>query len=284
MTTPAAVTGDFAVASPERGPRPATVTIGAAFQAAAVLLLLVLIGLAWLARAQYDGFADEAARLVSTKPGELADEHQSNLTMAIVLTVLALIAAAWFGATLWPLFRGANVARILSAIGAFAIPGLGLLMILGSCLSGAFLLFFLAGAPFEEEPITVDGSTEDLPDDFYGSPFQEKLWDLESAATFTWANLLPLVVMAVVGLLAVVAVMLVLPPTNRWYNPARAIAAGRPYPVPVYYPVYYPYPAPPAPSVTPPPPAPPAPPVTPAAEVDQGQSGADTPPNGTLGS
>ncbi|NUO57708.1 MAG: hypothetical protein HOV78_13640, partial [Hamadaea sp.] len=140
MTAPTVVTGDFVPAGPQRGPRPATVTIGAAFQAAAVVVFLLLIAAAWLTRAQYDGFADEAARLVSTRPGELEAEHDSNLTMAIVISVLVALPALWFGATLWPLFRGANVARILAAIGAFTIPGLGLLMVIGSCVSGMFLL------------------------------------------------------------------------------------------------------------------------------------------------
>ncbi|MEV6965505.1 hypothetical protein AB0M47_10340 [Hamadaea sp. NPDC051192] len=262
MTAPTAVTGDFLPTVPQRGPRPATVTIGAAFQAAAVVVFLLLIAAAWIARAQYDGYADEAARLVSARPGELDAEHSSNLTMAIAISVLAGLPALWFAATLWPLFRGANVARILAAIGAFAIPALGLLMVIGSCLSGMFLLAFLAGMPFDEEPITIDDSggdyPDDFPDDFSGSPFQEKLWDLQSSAPFDIAGLIPLALFAVVCVLAVTAIMYVLPSTNRWYNPARAIPRGRPYPV--YYPVYYPYPG-----AYPPPGAPtmPLPPTTP---------------------
>ncbi|MCP2325973.1 hypothetical protein HDA40_004480 [Hamadaea flava] len=153
------------------------------------------------------------------------------------------------------------MARILAAIGAFAIPGLGLLMIIGSCLSGMFLLALLTGMPFDEEPITIDDSGGDYPDDFSddfpGSPFQEKLWDLQSSAPFDIAGLIPLALFAVVCVLAVTAIMYVLPSTNRWYNPARAIPRGRPYPV--YYPVYYPYP-----SAYPPPGAPtmPLPPTT----------------------
>ncbi|NUR74582.1 MAG: hypothetical protein HOU81_27545 [Hamadaea sp.] len=252
MTAPAAITGDFVPAGPARGPRPATVTIGAAFQAVAVVLLLALIALAWISRAQYDGFADEAARLVSARPDELAAEHTSNLIMAVVVSVLAGVPALWFGSTLWPLFRGANVARILAAVGAFAIPGLGILLVIGSCVSGMFLVFFLASAPFEEDPNMVDDYPDDF-GDFSGTPFQEKLWDLQSSAAFDWAGLMPVLALLIVAALTVSAIMYVLPPTNRWYNPARAVARGRPYPVPVYYPVYYPYPGPPpvAPPVAP---------------------------------
>ncbi|MCP2325972.1 hypothetical protein HDA40_004479 [Hamadaea flava] len=106
MTAPAAVTGDFLPTVSQRGPRPATVTIGAAFQAASVVVFLLLIAAAWIARAQYDAYADEAARLVSTRPGELDAEHSSNLAMAIAISVLAGLPAGWFAATLWPLFRG----------------------------------------------------------------------------------------------------------------------------------------------------------------------------------
>jgi len=240
MTT-AAVSGDFTVAAPERGPRPATVTIAAAFQATAVLMLLAAVAFAWLARAQYDGFADRAAELVRVSPGELDSEHTANLVMAIVFTVLAGAGAIWFGVTLRPLLRGSNVARIVAAIGAFGVPGVGLVLTIGSCVSGLFFAMLFAAAPFEEDPYGGsydDGSIEDFPGD---SPFQNKLYELQDSAPFTWSTLLPIVGMLAMCALAVVAVLLVIPPTNRWFNPGRALAkAGHPYPV--YYPVYYPYP------------------------------------------
>ena len=44
-----------------------------------------------------------------------------------------------------------------------------------------------------------------------------------------------MIILALMGLLTAVAVLLVVPSTNRWYAPERAQRPGRPYPV--YYPV-----------------------------------------------
>ena len=176
MVTPV---DQFGGATPQRGPRPATVTTAAFLQGAAVVMLLAIVALAWFARAQNDGWAEQAASLVPTKPGELEGERSANLVIAIVGSVLAGIPALWLAATLWPMLRGANVARILAAVAAFGIPGLGLLMTIGSCLSGALLFGLLAGAPIEDP---AAGGYDDVPIDFPAdSPFQQKLWDLQGS-------------------------------------------------------------------------------------------------------
>jgi hypothetical protein len=258
---------EVGASSARRGSRPATVVTAVLLAGAAAVLLVALVALAWFARAYQDGLADEAARLVVAQPGELAAEHSTNLTMAIVVSVMGGLPALWLAATLWPMLRGSNVARILAAIAAFGIPGLGLLMALGSCLTGLLFVGLFAGAPFDEQdPGGFDqdpGGFGDVPQDPVDfpadSPFQEKLWQLQGSGP-TPADALPLIVLVVMGLLTAVAVLLVVSPTNRWYSPQPAMRPGRPYPV--YYPVYVPVPQYPAqqPGTTPAPPfaAPPA--------------------------
>lgn len=251
MATPVTEVG---VPAAQRGPRPATVLVAVILQCAAIALLLAIVALAWFARAQQDGYADEAARLTGPAPGVLAAEHSSNLAMAAVISVLAGLPALWFAATVWPMLRGSNVARILAAIGAFGIPGLGLLMTLGSCLTGFLFLSMFAAGTVDDLPGEVGGST-DFPQP---SAFEEKLWELQSAGPGL-ADFLPMIAFAMAALLAAVAVLLVVSPTNRWFSPESALRSGRPYPV--YYPVYVPQPmdAPPSPYLAPPVPTPPPP-------------------------
>jgi hypothetical protein len=174
----------------------------------------------------------------------------------------------WFAATVWPMLRGSHVARILAAIGAFGIPGLGLLMVIGSCVTGLLFVGLFAVAPIDGPPTEVSGPDGgiDFPED---SPFHEKLWDLQSSGP-GFSDLLPLIALAVMALLAVLAVLLVVPSTSRWFSPESALRRGRPYPV--YYPVYLPQPmyAPPPPYVAPPAVAAP-PPADPSGSADTSQ-------------
>lgn len=251
MEIPAADTGAV-----PRAPRPATVLVAGVLQIVAVVFLLGLVVLAWFARAQYDGWATQAARLVSAEPGEVQAEYTSNLVMAVFVSVLAGGAAIWLGATVWPLLRGSNVARILAAIAAFGIAGLGVLMTAGSVLLGFVFLGLFAAMPLDEPDVS------DVPPDSVdfssGSAFQDKLWDLQNGPAI--GDVMPLLILVAMGLLGATAILLVLRPTNRWFN--RRPAALRTGPQPVYYPVYYPVYVPVAAAPPVPPSAPPAPPST----------------------
>jgi hypothetical protein len=246
MVNPAAETGAVS-----RGPRPATVVVAGVLQIVAVVFLLGLVAIAWFARAQHDGWAAEAARLATPGPGELEAEYAGNLVMAIAVSVVAGGAALWLGATVWPLLRGSNVARILAAVAAFGIAGLSVLAAVGSFLLGFLFIAMFAAIPFE------DPGFSDVPPDSgdfsSGSAFQDTLWEMQGGPAV--ADVMPLLVFASTALLAAVAILLVIGPTNRWYAPERAVRA-RAYPV-YYYPVYVPVPyaawQPPAPA---PPPSP----------------------------
>jgi uncharacterized membrane protein YidH (DUF202 family) len=245
----------------QRGPRPATVATAGVLQIAAVVLLLAGVVLSWFARAQYDRWADEAASMVRAAPGELNAEYGSNLVMAVAVSVLAGLPTLWLAATLWPMLRGSKIARIFAAVAAFGVPGLGLLMVIGSCATGFLFLGLFAAAPIEEP----DPDAYHFPEDAtFSTPFQDKLWELQGSRVAI-ADTLPLIVLAVMALLTVVAILLIVPATNRWYSPERAARRGHPYPV--YYPVYVPmapYGTPqPGMSPMPPPPVAPLPPAAP---------------------
>lgn len=232
MTTPFISPVDVAAA--DRGPRPATVTVAAAFQAAAVALLLTVLGLAWAAYAQYDGWIDEAAAATHASAADISGERTSNLVGTIIASVIVLLMVVWFAVLLRPMLRGSNVGRVLSVVGAFALPGLALVGTLLSCVFGALLFMVLADGGAGFDPVAGDFPGEEFSSDY---SFQDKLLEMQSSQ-FSWSDPIGMIILPLLVLLVAVGVLLVIPPTNRWFNPSKQVAK----PFPVYFPGYA-YPA-----------------------------------------
>jgi hypothetical protein len=233
------VVSPIAPATPEREPRPATVTVAAAFQAVCVVLTLGVIALNWASYLQYDGWITEAAAATRAADSDVAMERSSNLVETIVVTAVSVLVAVWFAATLWPMLRRHNVARVLSVVGAFLLPGAAVGLMLLSCLFGAFFFFAFASGGFPDEPMGGDFATDagSMPE------FYDKLFEMQGSQ-FAWGDAMGLVVTLLMALCVVVGVLLVVPSTNRWFKPPR--------PMMPFYPPYgygypgYGYPPPPA--------------------------------------
>ncbi|WP_155388737.1 hypothetical protein [Catellatospora paridis] len=227
----------------DRGPRPATATVAVWLQGAAVLLCGLLIGLAWLAHLHMTELIDEAARLApGTAPAVVAAERDADLVATIVMTVVLGLMTAWFGATLVPLWRGANVGRIMSLVGAGLIAFGGVAL---SCL-GLFSLLLLAPLfllPMDPADPMTDG-TDPFADLGSGDPFIDKLYELSGEQPH-WTDVAPgLLLPLLAALLLATFVLLLVPPSNRWYSrrpaPPRGMYPGHPYPGHPYpgYPVH----------------------------------------------
>ncbi|MGC4849289.1 hypothetical protein ACLQ3F_18760 [Micromonospora sp. DT15] len=220
-----------------RPPRPATVTIAFWLQLAVVLVLLGLTALTVAEAVRFDGQIDRAVRLVpDADPDEVAGERQGNVAMTLILGVPAVLLAVWFAATAVPVWRGANVARIL----VFVASGAQLLVCFGQCCSGGFLVPLLTMPEIGDEP------PPDWDEEWETSTFYDTLY----AGTDPWEDLLipaaGLGVLTVLVLSAAVTLLLALPPANRWFVPRTANEAlpGPAWmmPVPTYAPTGYGYP------------------------------------------
>lgn len=245
---------------PERGPRPATAAVAAVLQLLIVLLALGLVAVAWVGYTSYDQLIDRAVELVpEADPDAVASERGGNRFGSTMASVMFGGIALWFGATLWPAWRGSNIARIMTAVGAGMQSAIALLI---SCGGGFFgLLALIASDPgFEgEDPFSDPGFYEE-------DPFYDKLSQLQDSGAGMWPGLaLSLGGMLLMLLAGALLVLLLVPPSNRWFSPRPPAPAMTG--VPVYYPVYYPVPGP-VPGVPPTPASPPAPAPPPATTTD----------------
>jgi hypothetical protein len=178
---------------------------------AGVLILLPLISLIY-DLAHFDDLLRRAVERTGNDPAARAQAHATELvgnTIAIVLVVLtsvALLVPAVF------LPRGSNVGRILSCIGA----GLAALC----CCAGAALAFAGQSAP----------DTSDL---------QREVTRLQAEETPAWVGLsvLPAALVPLLGIAALV--LLVVPPSNRFFRPPGILSEPTAY----QYGGYYAYPA-----------------------------------------
>ncbi|MFC4016735.1 hypothetical protein ACFOW4_02085 [Micromonospora sp. GCM10011542] len=215
-----------------RPPRPTIVTVAFWLQLTAVLLLLALIGLVVAEAVHFDGQISRAARLVpDADPAEVRGERQSNVAMTLVLGVPALLLAGWLAVTARPVLRGGNTARIL----VFVAGGAQLLICLGQCCSGGFLvpLLFAANVP-DEEYAEGPAASEDY--------WQEsKFFDTLYSGTDPFDNLFypaaGLTVFAVLTLTATLVLLLALPPANRYFVPRAETPPVAPVPGAAWPPV-----------------------------------------------
>jgi hypothetical protein len=210
----------------------------------AVLLLLAMAAVASTA-VIYNGKIDQAARAVTTDPQIVADERFGSLSLAIMLGGLCLGLALGFGGLAIGLWRGANVARVLTAVVA------GVPLLCGLCQAGGGLLLgmLLFSLPEGPPPGVVEPDLAEEPGMARYDAFYAEL-DRLSFDVLGTAVLAPLLTILVfLGVLAVLT-LLFTPSANRFFrpgNPHRDI-----YYVAVPYPVYWPHPVPaPAPAPAP---------------------------------
>lgn len=256
--------------TPDRGPRPATAIVAVLLQLLIVLLAAALVAVAWIGYGNHDQLIDRAAELVpAADPAVVATERDNNLFGAVMLSAVFGLITLWFGATLWPAWRGSNVARVLATVGAGMQTAVAVLFVCGGGLLGLlFLPLTFSGPGFP------GGDPSFEPGLFEPDPFHDKLFELQNSGAGTW----PGAAVAMGGLLltllaGALLVLLLVPPSNRWFSPRpltpRPLTPG-PTAVPVYYPVHYPAPGPapgmlPAPGMVPPPGQPASAPSSPTA-------------------
>jgi hypothetical protein len=166
--------------------------------------------------------------------------------------------ALWFGATLWPVWRGSNIARIVTAVGAGMQSAVAVLLFCSGGFFGLMFLPLIASDPgFEGEDPSLD------PGLYEEDPFYDKLFQLQDSGAGIWPGLVLVMGGLLLTLLAgALLVLLLVPPSNRWFSPRPPAPVTTA--VPVYYPVHYPTPGP-VPGVPPTPASQPAsapPPVT----------------------
>jgi hypothetical protein len=192
-------------ASAQGGPRadpPPTVSLAfVLLTTAAVLGLLPLVPLVY-ELTHFEGVLRRAAERTMASPHEVSQERIANriVTGVGIVTVL-LTSAALFVPALW-LRRGSPVARVLSCI-----SGVGAAF----CCCGGYGLS-LAG----QSPPT-------------GTDLQQEVSRLSAQETPAWVGLsgLPAVLIAPFAITAVV--LLLLPPSNRYFYRRPAPEAGQPY-------------------------------------------------------
>jgi hypothetical protein len=198
-------------AGPGRPDRPATVTLAVILMlSAAVLVLFPIVSLVY-ELTHFDDVLRRAAQRTAAAAQEVDQQRVANrVVTGVGIVVAALTSAALAVPALW-LRRGSAVARVLSCISAGAAAV--------CCCSGIGL------------GIAGQGSTG-------GSELQSEVSRLSAQETPVWVGLTALPA-ALVPLLAIAAlVLLVVPPSNRFFRPPAAFPPGaRPYAG------YYAYPA-----------------------------------------
>ncbi|GAA4677142.1 hypothetical protein [Phytohabitans rumicis] len=237
--------------------RPATVTVAFWLQLGAAAALMVIVALIVVDSIYYAGLIDRAAELTNAEPAEVSSERASNVAGAAVGCAVAVVLAVWSVATAVPFGRGSNVGRVLACVGA----GLQLLCCVGSTGAGSLMFLFVASLP--EDPALAED--EVWPAD---SAFYEKLYELDESGTMAWlAPVVPLAAVTVFLLSIAVGVLLLVPPSNRYFRTEPVPPAYVPYPYGYAVPVYYAYP----------PPQYGAPPAPPKREVDHPSPDVDPP-------
>jgi hypothetical protein len=251
-----------------RGPRPAIVTTAVWLQLVAVVTALAAIAVTWLGYVAYDSLISRAAQIVpGAEPGIVAGERGGNLFGAIVGTVLFGAVALGFGLTARPMWKGSNIARLLNLIGSGLLAGGALLFCVCGGIGGVMMIPLLGAGISTSDPYLPPD--EAFPaDPWTPEPFYNALWDLE-ADSMMWHSIAVGLSVPLLLLIAMAAfVLLIVPPSARWFSPASASASAvkvQHVYVPVYYPYPYPYPYPPAPY----PPAPAAPATPPAGQAPE---------------
>ncbi|WP_173059805.1 hypothetical protein [Phytohabitans houttuyneae] len=222
---------------PARPRRPASVTVAFWLQVAAVLALLVMVGLTVAYAVYFDGQISRVAEMVpDADPDEVSAERTGNVVTSVVTGALILVVAVCLAATAVPMFRGSNVARIM----VFVAAGAHILLCAAPCIGGAAVApIFLASAP--EEPYLGEEPWEE-------SRFLETLYS--ESLPFEDGYFLGMAAGTGLELMLVIAVvvLLVVPPANRYFvprPPAPAWAGGYVLPAGTLVPAQaYPPPAP----------------------------------------
>jgi hypothetical protein len=222
------------------------VTVAAWLQLATVLVVLSEVVLNVAYAVHFDGAIDRAARLTDAAPSEVSDERVGNLVGTLVTTVPGLLLAIWLAVCVLPVLRGRNAARILSVIPAgLMLVGCAGLGILGSL----FGLLLLSGPVLMDPSVSGPSTDPGFPVDpqFVESDFIHLLYSDTDPVWDTVMVVTPLVSLLVTALTVAVAVLLLLPPANRFFGSRRQVPAPWPvpgygYPVPAFGPPGYPYP------------------------------------------
>jgi hypothetical protein len=234
-----------------RPPRPGTVRAAVFVQLGVAVLLVVAMLAVVVAAVQYNDLITQAARNISADRDIVDEERFGSIFVAVVLGGACLAIALWFGSLTIGLWRGANVARVLTAVGA----GVPLLCGLCQAGSGAFIgamVFSLPQGP------PVDESDSGFFEDPEFAGYDEFYAELDRlGADFNWATVLaPVLTMLILMAVFAMVLLLFMPSANRYFRPQGPPRTVHYVPVP--YPVYLPPPMPPwSPPWTPPPWTPP---------------------------
>jgi hypothetical protein len=244
-----------------RPPRPGTVRAAVYLQVGVVVLLLATLAAVAVMTVLWNDIITQAARNTSADPQIVSGERFGSVSMAVVLGGFSLGLALWFGILAVPLWRGANTARILTAVGA----GVPVLCALCQGGSGLLVMPFLLGAPQGPPPdVAPDG-----PDAPTFENFDAFYAELDRLSTgFRWLTIAgPVMALVVFGCILALTTLLFMPSANRYFRPEGPRRVVQYVPVP--YPVYWPYPVPPG-AATPSPTAPTSP---------EGPQAPETPPD-----
>ncbi|SBT50179.1 hypothetical protein [Micromonospora auratinigra] len=215
-------------AAPARVTRPRAVDVAYWLQLATVAVLLVVVALVVVQAVRYDARIDDVLRQVpDADPAEVSDERGGNIFTTVVIGLPALLLAGWLGATVVPLRRGSNVARIL----VFVAAGGQLLLCLGQVCTGlAIVPLLLIGGMGDPE---FDPSTGELPDggDWEQSKFLDTLYSQDGDSGAVAAAAGGIGVLLVVTFTAAVVVLLLLPEVRRWFRrDVPPVPAAGPWP------------------------------------------------------
>jgi hypothetical protein len=206
-------------------------------QVGIVVLLLTTAAAVVIMTVFRNDLITQAARNTSADPQIVSGERFGNVSMAVVVGGLSLGLALWFAILTVALWRGAHVARILTAVGA------GVPVLCGLCQGGSGLLMmpFLIGVP-QGPPPQVPSEDPSLPTFQSFDAFQAELDRLSTG--FRWLTIAaPVMALVIFGCVLAVVTLLFTPSANRYFRPEGPRPAVQYVPVP--YPVYWPYPVPP---------------------------------------
>ncbi|MGI5241063.1 hypothetical protein [Dactylosporangium sp. CA-139066] len=189
-----------------RPDRPVQVRVALWLQLAAIVLLLGLAGLVAAYAVHYNDVITEVAARYPDEADTVSSERTGNVASALLVGIPALILAVWYAATLRPLWRGSNVARILVFVAGGGLVLMGLSQVCG----GGFPLALIAFA-FDDNGF-VDG-----PDGDQG--FLDALYSrTDTFAAVAMASGIGGLLL-VVALSGAVVLLLALPPAHRYFVP-----------------------------------------------------------------